>query len=187
MLQGLLFQKSKCMSKIRTELTGTFDEVLQWFDVAEDKLYGLPANGGWSIARILEHISLTNDCLLILIRKGAIKSLERSRDENYRALVEGYTPDWEKLELIGQPDAFQWERPAHMEPSGDVALEDVKKTLLLQEEECLALLDQLKDGEGLLCTTTMSVNNLGKLDVYPYVYFLVQHARRHIEQMQKIV
>jgi hypothetical protein len=30
----------------------------------------------------------------------------------------------------------------------------------------------------------MSVNNLGKLNVYEYVYFLAQHARRHLTQMQ---
>ena len=175
------------MSRIRTELTGTFDEVLQWFDVEADKLYGVPENGGWSIAKILEHISLTNHYLLILIRKGAIKSLERSRDENYRALLEGYAPDWDRLELIGQPGAFQWDRPAHMEPSGEVDMGAVRNKLLLQEQECLNLLDQLKDGEGVLCKTGMSVNNLGKLDTYEYIYFLVQHAKRHIVQMQKIV
>jgi hypothetical protein len=30
----------------------------------------------------------------------------------------------------------------------------------------------------------MSVNELGKLNVYEYVYFLTQHARRHLTQMQ---
>jgi hypothetical protein len=32
----------------------------------------------------------------------------------------------------------------------------------------------------------MSVNNLGKLDVYQYLYFLSLHAQRHLQQMNKI-
>ena len=31
----------------------------------------------------------------------------------------------------------------------------------------------------------MSVTNLGKLNVYEYSYFLAQHARRHLTQMQE--
>jgi hypothetical protein len=31
----------------------------------------------------------------------------------------------------------------------------------------------------------MSVNGLGKLNVYEYIYFLAQHGRRHSTQMEK--
>jgi hypothetical protein len=31
----------------------------------------------------------------------------------------------------------------------------------------------------------MTVNELGKIDVYEYIYFLGQHGQRHIIQMQK--
>jgi hypothetical protein len=50
----------------------------------------------------------------------------------------------------------------------------------------MACLDQLKNGEGVLHKTMMSVNKLGKIDVYHFIYFLVQHAKRHIGQMEKI-
>jgi hypothetical protein len=42
----------------------------------------------------------------------------------------------------------------------------------------------LSNGEGALYKTTMSVNSLGKIDVYEYIYFLAQHGRRHIGQME---
>jgi hypothetical protein len=29
----------------------------------------------------------------------------------------------------------------------------------------------------------MTVNGLGKIDVYEYIYFLARHAQRHITQM----
>lgn len=175
------------MSRIRGELASTFSEVYGWFDMQEDQLHGLRLNGGWSIAEILEHISLTNHYLLILIRKGAIKALEKAAHESYRHLLDGYDIDWAKMELIGRPEAFNWQRPDHMVPTGNVSLDAVKDKLCLQEEECLDLLSQLSDGQGVLYKTTMSVNNLGKLDVYHYIVFLVEHAKRHLVQMEKIV
>ena len=33
--------------------------------------------------------------------------------------------------------------------------------------------------------TTMTVNELGKINVYEYVYFLSKHAERHIQQMEE--
>lgn len=45
--------------------------------------------------------------------------------------------------------------------------------------------EELKNGEGVLYKTTMTVNDLGKIDVYEYIYFLAQHGQRHITQMTK--
>lgn len=42
----------------------------------------------------------------------------------------------------------------------------------------------MKNGEGLICKTTMTVNELGKINVYEYIYFLSLHAQRHITQMK---
>jgi hypothetical protein len=178
--------KEDFMSRIKVELTNTFDEVYGWFDMPDERLHFAPQNGGWTIAQILEHISLTNHYLLILIRKGAIKALEKSRNENYRDLLKDYELDWDKLELIGQPGAFRWHRPEHMEPSGTKSMNSVKADLQLQVKECMDLMDQMSQGEGTLYKTMMTVNGLGKIDVYHYICFLVQHAKRHIVQMQKV-
>lgn len=178
--------KEDFMSRIKIELTSTFEEVYGWFDVPDEKLYHSPQNGGWSIAKILEHIALTNHYLLILIRKGTIKAIEKSRNESYRDLLNDYEVDWGKLELIGQSDAFKWHRPEHMEPGGTASLESVKADMQSQVRECLDLLDQMKQGEGILYKTMMTVNGLGKIDVYHYICFLVQHAKRHIIQLEKI-
>ncbi len=54
-----------------------------------------------------------------------------------------------------------------------------------QFNRCLEILEELKNGEGVLYKTTMTVNQLGKIDVYEYVYFLVQHAQRHLTQIER--
>ena len=52
-----------------------------------------------------------------------------------------------------------------------------------QVRECLDLLGRLGGGEGALHRVRMSVNDSGKLDLYQWLSFLAQHARRHLAQM----
>lgn len=60
------------------------------------------------------------------------------------------------------------------------------KTLEEQINECREILKEIPGGEGILYKTTMTVNNLGKIDAYQYIYFLCQHAKRHIAQMKSV-
>lgn len=171
---------------IESDLTIVFQQVAIWFDAGEQlKNYG-PANGGWSIKKILEHISLTNNYLLILIKKGTAKAVAKATNENYIDLLTNYSIDTQRLNKIGEHQSFYWNRPQHMEPSGKVELLVVKATLEAQLIECINCLEQLKNGEGILYKTTMTVNELGKIDVYHYIYILAQHAKRHLTQMEKV-
>lgn len=72
-----------------------------------------------------------------------------------------------------------------MEPTGQKTHVEVRQQLKEQLRLCIDYLDRLRNGEGVLCKTTMTVNNLGKIDVYEYIYFLAQHGQRHITQMVK--
>lgn len=172
--------------RIKDELIKAFDDLFNWFESDEELLDYLPANGGWTIKQILEHIALTNHFLLILIRKGTMKSIEIAASSSYTDLVIDYDLDWDKLKLIGEHRSFEWNRPIHMEPKDDVLLIDIKAKLNEQIQECASLLSQMPNGEGVLYKTMMSVNNLGKIDVYHYIYFLIQHINRHLTQMRKV-
>ncbi len=174
------------IDKIKNDLTDTFNNVDVWFNSEDVLLDYLPQNGGWTIRQILEHISLTNHYLLILIRKGIAKSIEKSRIMDYSNLLQGYDLDWEKMRMIGEHNSFAWNRPEHMEPKADLALNAIRIKLNQQAKDCLSLLNQVPNGEGVLYKTKMSVNDLGKIDVYHYIYFLIQHAKRHLTQMNKV-
>jgi len=177
---------SPVVNRIKADMLEVFGKLDHWFDVDDALLNHKPAGGGWSVREILEHVSLANHFLLLLIRKLVDKSLARSRREDYLSILEDYRFDWEKLEMMAKPGAFAWQRPEHMEPTGNASLDEVRATLKLQMGECMDLLDAVKDGQGVLYKIMMSVNDLGKIDVYHYVYFLVQHAKRHIVQMENI-
>lgn len=173
------------LQEIKEFLNITFQEIDLWFDQEEGLREYQPLKGGWTINQILEHIFLTSHYLLILISKGSKKALKNASGLNLSEELKNYTFHRGKLTEIGIHQSFEWIRPEHMEPKGQNKISDTRNHLKEQLNQCLEYLETLKNGEGALYKTTMTVNDLGKIDVYEYIYFLGQHARRHITQMEK--
>ncbi|MCJ8153684.1 DinB family protein [Chryseobacterium sp. SSA4.19] len=169
---------------IKTHLKLSFDEVDRWFGKDKVTLNYLPSNGGWTVHQILEHIYLTNFYLLILIEKGSKKAMRNYLDLDLNLEIENYSFEQERFENVGDYGAFKWIRPEHMEPKGELKLNEIRSLISQQYHQCLKYLELMKNGEGLLCKTTMTVNELGKINVYEYIYFLSLHAQRHVTQMK---
>lgn len=174
------------INRIKQDLNNNFLMGDNWFNCNNILLDYIPQNGGWTVRQILEHIYLTNFFLLILIKKGTVKAIEKARKEELVDVPFDYDLNWTNLSMIGEHKSFAWNRPAHMEPKGEMSTGEIRILLNVQLQECLNCLDQLPNGEGVLHKTMMTVNNLGKIDVYHYIYFLSQHIKRHIKQMEGI-
>jgi len=173
---------AKTIQVVQQTFQVTMAELGTWFELSEEGLCYQPQDDGWSIQQILEHITLTSHYLLLIIRQGQEKAVRRAK--RGEQIGEGES-DLERLAPIGHPDAFPWLRPEHMEPTG-AALAEVHTRLCTQYQECLTFLDALSRGEGSLYTVRMSVQNLGKMDMYQWLYFLALHQRRHIAQMEQV-
>jgi hypothetical protein len=158
----------------------TFERIYPLFDQSANVLHYKPADGGWTVAEILEHITLTSHFLLIVADKGCAKAIKRAQSKP----IDDSESDLDKLDAIGQKGAFAWIRPAHMEPKG-AALPEVLATMTLQEAKCADLLDNCSNGEGSLFKVNMSVNGLRRIDLYQWIYFIAQHANRHVSQMEE--
>ena len=72
-----------------------------------------------------------------------------------------------------------------MEPLGQKSELQIIDELVSQLNRCLIQLEKLKNGEGLRYRTTMTVDGLGKINVYEYIYFLSKHPERHLQQMNE--
>ena len=164
---------------VRQILRDTFAEVDTWFDRPAELRKFKPASGGWSVDQVLEHISLTNHFLMLTLRKWVEIAVRRAERQS---ISEGES-DLQRLDIIGQRGSFGWVRPEHMEPRGQPTSDDVRAALHRQLAECLQLLERIGRGEGALCRITMRVNALGKIDLYQWLYFFAQHARRHLQQL----
>lgn len=175
----------KVINAIGVDLDYVRSTLLQWCEDDMNMLYYEPRNGGWSSFKVLEHITLTSHYLLIIIDKASQKAVQRASLSLVPEDWEGYELLPKSLEDIGVHQSFVWVRPEHMEPSGKVSLDEIKVRIMEQFDRCHQHLLVLKNGEGRLCKTTMSVNGIGKLDVYQYIYFLVLHAKRHLTQLEK--
>lgn len=178
MIQEIIFE-------IRHTLDTVTRQVDAWFDKPVALRQFRPSNNGWTIDEILEHISLTSHFLLKLIDKGADKALRNVNNLDLAQELAQYVFERNKLDEIGLYKSFEWIRPEHMEPTGTADMTEIRRLIQTQRDRCLEWLDKMPNGEGVLYKTTMSVNDLGKIDVYQYIYFLALHAKRHLEQMER--
>lgn len=176
---------STYIQDIQVHLIKTHAEILSWFEQADALKRYRPVDNGWTILEILEHIALTSHYLMILIDKGTNKALQGSTDSSLDDLIRSFDYDLAKIDRIGMHKSFEWIRPEHMEPKGEKSEPEIKSELIGQLNRCLNQLEKLKNGEGLLHKTTMTVHDLGKINVYEYIYFLSKHAERHLAQMQE--
>jgi hypothetical protein len=172
----------RTIQSVRTALETTFAEVDTWFDKPPSIRAVRPSTGGWTIDEVLEHITLTSHFLMIVIRNSTRKARRRAAAGAVVAVGES---NLELLEPIARRGSFSWPRPEHMVPTGKPASTEVRQWMREQLQECLDLLAGLSHGEGSLFHVRMSVHDSGKLDVYQWLYFLAQHARRHIAQMEE--
>lgn len=170
---------------VREALLTNFRELDQWFEKEPGLLDFKPDRDQWSIREVLEHITLTNYFLLLIINKSTRRALERKKTGHTVVLPADYANKLEQIDVIGSK-SFGWVRPEHMEPTGLKNMSEVKALLKQQYAQCMYNLSLLKNGEGVLVFTNMSVNQLGKLDIYQYIYFLTKHIERHIRQMQRL-
>ena len=173
------------IQSIQKHLIKTHQNVLEWFDESEEIKSYKPIDGGWSISEILEHIALTSHFLLILIDKGSDKALRNIKELSIDVLLKSEELNLDKIERIGMHKSFDWIRPEHMEPTGQKEDQEIIAQLISQLNRSLNQLELLKNGEGLRYKTTMTVDGLGKINVYEYILFLSKHAERHIYQMQE--
>ncbi|MBK8623351.1 MAG: DinB family protein [Saprospiraceae bacterium] len=170
---------------IQLHLIKTHQKVLEMFDINPNTRNYRPKDQGWTISEILEHIALTSHFLLILIEKGTDKALKNVQNLSLTEEMEKEKFDLRKIDSIGIHKSFDWIRPEHMEPQGQKTDHEIKTELINQLHICLNQLQKLKGGEGLLYKTTMTVNGLGKLNVYEYILFLSKHAERHLYQIEE--
>jgi DinB family protein len=171
------------LNRIRFDINNAFTMTNHWLAESQGLLNYRPTSGGWTAFEILEHVMLTNSFLLKLIEKGTAKALRKAAAANAPADWNQYARERKDLWEVGQHKSFQWTRPDHMEPQHNVSVLDIRLALDEQKAACVNCLDQLRGGEGFLHTTTMTVNNIGKLDVYGYIEFLTQHMIRHLMQL----
>ena len=142
----------------------------------------LPYDDSWTILKHVEHTYLTGYFLLLTLDKSVSKCLKRKKELQYSEDVGSL----EEINEISMPGFFEWNPPKHLIPKKKLPKTEIELKLKEQVVQLENLLDQISDGSGTLCKVTMTVHKLGKIDVYPWAYFLTQHAKFHIKYIVNI-
>lgn len=158
----------------------TFAEVDVYFDRPADFRRHRPAKGGWTADEILAHITLTNRFLMLTLHKNGSPSPSKGRARR-RHPRRRKRPREARSHRQARQLRLAPPRPhdADREPTSA----EVRTLLRQQLAECLAQLERLRGSAGALCRVTMTVNDLRKVDLYRWLYFIAQHARRHLPQV----
>ncbi|MGE7773637.1 DinB family protein [Chitinophaga sp. NPDC101104] len=170
---------------VREALINNFRELDQWFQEDSVLLHFKPERDSWNAREVIEHICLTNYFLLLTINKSTRRALERKVEGLHIMPGSDYEEKFRQIEVVSSK-SFGWVNPAHLEPSGTRDLDEIRILLKQQFAQCMYNLSLLKNGEGKLVKTMMTVNNLGKLDIYQYIFFLTKHIERHIAQLHEL-
>jgi hypothetical protein len=164
---------------LKREILNSFNRVDDLFKSAV--FDDMDLSTGWSQIELLEHIMLANKYLIKLIQNISKKAAKIWQNKSRETLfASDYLLADEKLMAVGKNGSFSWKPPEHMMPSGKYTPKVIRKEFLNQRDCLLEILDSLRYGQGIFVITTLSVNGIGKIDVYQYIYFLLLHMKRHI-------
>ena len=150
-----------------------------WLDTPEPVWSTRPAPQAWSVAEVLEHVTLTQHFLLLLIEKLSSRGMARAA----RGEVPPPPGDHAALDALASRD-FRWERPEHMAPTSSATRAQLAERLADQTRRARAVLELVPDGQGALADARMGTID-ARLDAYGFLHLYVLHAERHLEQLER--
>ncbi len=169
------------VTKIRIELRQAFNQLLDVFAVREDILFYKPADEGWSINEVLEHVLLANYFLLRIVNKQIARDVLVAKRTGTGNTALNYSLDMTKLKAMELTGSYVWVPKRYTEPAGDIPLLQLRMALHDQMTESLAILNNEQVMEAI-----METHETGKVDALHYLYFLVKHIQRHLEQISRV-
>lgn len=132
-----------------------------------------PASGGWSLAEILEHITLTEDMLFESVSK-VMSAPAGKPDRDYKSGDKAVTS-------VVTDRSQKFQAPPPLQPAGRSAEESLAHFLKSRERT----VEFLKTTAGLRAHVTDSP--LGQpLDAFQWLLFISAHSERHTKQMLEV-
>jgi hypothetical protein len=168
---------------IKKELIRGFASLDRSFDDRREFLHF--TTGNWSAMQILQHVSIANDDLLVVIRDAAFKAIELAKEAE--RLDEWF--DEYNLVSFETEDFLNYKSTAWIKSNQlptDLSLHQIRSTLRAQLGECFDYIDLLKNGEGVLYKSRGFIPRAGELDVYHLVFFLANYVKNHAGEIERL-
>lgn len=156
-------------------------ELLQSFaGVPEDRLSRRASATGWSVAEIVDHLSIVEAGIARLIAKRAARAREAGLgdEKSTESVLASFDPHRVRLEATTVMQA-----PTSIVPRANVDIEEALKGLETSRE---ALRVAVQGASGLSLSEIKHTHPvLGELDLYQWLIFIGQHEGRHKKQIER--
>jgi DinB family protein len=155
-------------------------ELLQSFEgIPGDRLCRRPANEGWSVAEILEHLRMVEAGIARLITKRVGQAREGGLGEERS--TDPVLPTFEQHRA--KLDNAVLEAPATVHPRSNIDINEAVEGLESSRE---ALRAAAVSANGLSIGEIKHTHAiLGELDLYQWLIFVGQHESRHKKQIER--
>jgi hypothetical protein len=165
---------------IKRELIRSFASLDRSFDDKREFLHF--TLGHWNALQILQHVSIANNDLLLIIRDATFKSMELAKETELRnEWFETYNLTSFETEDFVNYQSTAWIKSKQIKI--DLSLHQIRSTLRAQLGECFDYIDLLKNGEGIFYKSNQFIARHGELDVYHLVYFLAHYVRNNADEI----
>ena len=155
-------------------------ELLQSFaGVPEERLSRRAADGGWSVAEIVDHLSIVEAGIARLITKRVARAREAGvgEEKSTEPVLASFDPQRATL------DSTVMQAPTTVQPRANV---DFKEALRGLDGSREALRVAVLGASGLsLGEIKYTHPLLGELDLYQWLIFIGQHEARHKKQIER--
>jgi uncharacterized damage-inducible protein DinB len=153
-----------------------------------------PADGAWSIAEIVEHLSILERNMVQLIgtllkkSEGAAAASNAGSGVDGDAPTEAAAPPFQPFSLdtfIEQIKDVKLTAPERVRPGGDITLADALAALRSTRAEIEALRPRLEAAD--LSAATYPHPAFGELNIAQWLAFIGEHEGRHLRQIENLM
>lgn len=144
------------------------------YSISDDALT-LKLPGKWSPLEILEHIFLTDKIVLILLSRPSVNKHTSTHILGSEKL--------EKFLIDGRNHKV--EAPEALHPKGLFPNLDAFEIAFLEQRKQLKL--KLDSGEIIMDNRIHKHIRLGEMTISDWLYFIIHHTNRHLEQIQDML
>lgn len=151
-----------------------------------------PAEGVWSVAEIIDHLSITEQnmvqLIVMLLNKSAIDAGAGAGDDGGGAPTAAGTPPFQPFSLdhfIEQVREVKLTAPERVRPGGNVTLADALASLRRTRADIEALRPRLEAAD--LGAATYPHPAFGEFNSAQWLAFIGLHEGRHLRQIENLM
>jgi hypothetical protein len=177
--------KKTLLQQLTDEVRQNINDINPLKVISAIQLNATPANGGWSIAQVIEHLNTYNAYYLPVIETALMRAIPAKNAGTFSSGMLGNYFIKMMQPQNGRVTGKYKAAKRHI-PANDTDAATVLKTYLGGQQQLLQLLDMANGYDINVIKIPTSISNIVKLKLGDVFRFLIAHQQRHFVQIEQI-